>query len=96
MFFRIKHVIDHWDPMGFLQSGRDPDSYDRISRLIAGRIRMDSSAEDIADIMSKVFTKHFGGRDFSVQNCAETARNIYSEINAISMAKTEPLWKETY
>ena len=93
MFFKIKSIIDQWDPKGLLNSGASPDIYDGESRHIANRIRLNSTAEEIAEVMSSVFSKKYHKNDFSVEHCMHTAIKIYSEIHNIPIAKKDPLWK---
>ena len=96
MFFKIKSIIDQWDPKGLIAAGSSPDIYDPESRHIANRIRLNSSPEEIAEVMSSVLSKTFHKNDFSVEHCMHTAQKIFKEIHNIPLAKKDPLWKEEY
>ena len=75
MYHTVKKVIDGLDLYGFFKMGAPSDEYDSESREISLRINVDSSADEIAFIISDVFTKSFS-QDWPPECFIEGARKI--------------------
>lgn len=56
----IKKHIDRYDYMDLLAGGCPDDEFDSESRMVAARISVDSTAEEIAGVLAEVFTQQFG------------------------------------
>ena len=56
----IKKHIDRYDYMDLLAGGCPHDEFDSESRMVAARISVDSTAEEIAGVLAEVFTQQFG------------------------------------
>jgi len=59
----IKEHIDSIDYYSLLSGGAPNDEFDSESRAIAGLISTESTADDIANIITNVFEKAFGNTE---------------------------------
>jgi hypothetical protein len=84
----VKETIDEWNPYTLLGEGAPDDEFDSESRSVAAKINAESSANDIAYIISKVFTSSFG-ESFSYENCIDVANKIKS-----AMSRPRSQWQE--
>jgi hypothetical protein len=90
MFEIVKKAIDEWDPEDLLPPSLpgNEDEYDSESKRIALKIDKESSANDIAHIISKVFIGSFSdSKLFRYENCIEVANKIWSEMSRYISAK---------
>ena len=55
----MKKRIDEYDFMGLLSGGCPADEFDAESRMVAARVRTDSSVEEIAGVLAEVFAEQF-------------------------------------
>jgi len=78
MFKIVKNAIDEFNPYGLLPGAPD-DEFDGESREIAGRINVNSTVEEITEIISKVFLKAFD-EEFDLEDCRILAEKIYTSI----------------
>lgn len=78
MFKSVKKAIDEFNPYSLLPETPN-DEFDNESRKIAGRINVNSTIEEIADIISKVFSRTFD-ESFEIKDCMTTAEKIYESI----------------
>ena len=78
MFKSVKKAIDEFNPYSLLPEPPN-DEFDNESRKIAGRINVNSTIEEIADIISKVFSRTFD-ESFEIKDCMTTAEKIYESI----------------
>ncbi|MDR0905322.1 MAG: hypothetical protein LBN00_03965 [Oscillospiraceae bacterium] len=77
----VKASIDKWDPYGFFPMGAPANEYDGESKLIALEIDSESDINDVAYIVSKVFTSQFGDpKLFCYENCVDVANEINSYL----------------
>ena len=79
MFTIVKNVIDEFNPMGLLPEAPN-DEFNSESRKIAGQISINSTVEEIADIILNVLSKAFDEK-FEYKSCKESAEKIYYAIN---------------
>ncbi|MGI5888542.1 MAG: DUF1871 family protein [Oscillospiraceae bacterium] len=93
LFAAVKKCIDEWDPYGLLLLGAPPDRFDAESRKIAQRIKVNSSAAEIASAVSEVFSKAFYPKDFGKDRCMDVARKIRKTLRSYPIAPEDPLWK---
>jgi hypothetical protein len=77
----VKKIIDEWDPYGLLLAGSPLDEFDGESRSISNKISKENSVNDIAIIISKVFSNSF--EPFSVDECMNIAEKIKKLIMEI-------------
>ena len=76
----VKEAIDQWDKIGLL--GVAPsDEYDGESEYIAAIIKENSSAEEIAEAISHVFSLMFWNRGNSPKHCIWPANLIREEFD---------------
>lgn len=80
MFNIIKKVIDKRDPYGLLATHAPPDEYDSESQQIASLTNENSSIDEIATIISDVFTHSFD-EDFPKGMFIEPAQEIKAAIS---------------
>lgn len=78
MFNIVKESIDEFNPFGLLP--RAPSNeFDNESKKIAAQIKVNSTAGEIAEIISKVLSKAFGMK-FEYEECMPIAEKIYKAI----------------
>lgn len=77
----VKRAIDAWDPYGLLACGAPSDEFDLETMLVCARISPSSSVDEIARVLSMVFSNIFTPRDFSVEACRATAEEIYKGLH---------------
>jgi hypothetical protein len=83
----VKEAIDEWDPYSLLEGGSPDDEFDSESRSVSAGIDAESSATDIAHVVSKVFTSSFG-ESFNPEDCIDVANKIKS-----AMSKPRNQWE---
>jgi hypothetical protein len=79
MFKIVKKAVDEFNPFCLLPDAPD-DEFDSESRDIAGRINVNSTVEEIASIISSVFSRSFD-EIFELKYCMKTAEKIHHSIN---------------
>jgi hypothetical protein len=84
----VKEAVDEWNPYTLLEEGVPDDEFDSESKGIAAKIDAESNTNDIAYIISRVFTISFG-ESFSYESCIDVANKIK---NAMSELKSQ--WQE--
>lgn len=81
MFAIVKRIIDEWNPY-FLLPDAPEDKFDGESAMIQCKINENSSIEEIANVILKVFQEMFVKDDFNMNECLKVARKIKTEIEA--------------
>jgi hypothetical protein len=80
----IKSIIDEWDPIELLITHAPPDEYDYESKEIFDAIQKHNKicAEDLTNIIFRVFTNEFWGDTFTknAEECQEIAEKILSSV----------------
>ena len=79
MFEIVKKAIDEFNPYGLLPEAPS-NEFDSESRKIAGQINVNSTVEEIAEIIASVFSKAFN-ENFEIKECMVTAEKIYKSMN---------------
>ena len=82
LFTAIKDAVDEWNPYSLLPDA-PADEFDGESRMILGRINKNSTAEEIAVIVSDVFSKQFEPRYFQREACLDVAKTIEFNLKNI-------------
>jgi hypothetical protein len=82
IFGIVKEVIDECDPCGLLSLGAPDDEYNLESRKIADRIRKDSTADEIAIVMSDVFNTMFN-KEFPQDYFSREALDIKNSFDKV-------------
>ena len=73
----VKKAIDEWDPYGLLKIGCPSDECDNETKNIERKINCKNSIQDIACIISKVFSSSFNEPNiFSIESCIGIAEKI--------------------
>lgn len=78
MFEIVKKAIDEFNPFDLLPEAPN-DEFDSESRKIAGKININSTVEEIAWIISDVFSKSFD-EIFELRYCMSPAERIYKAM----------------
>jgi len=76
----VKREVDKWNPYGLLPEA-PCDEFDEESRVLAGKLKPNSSLEEIAKAVSAVFSASFEPQSFTVDNCMDVARRIKEGLN---------------
>jgi len=77
LFEIVKKAIDEWDSYNLLKMGCPNDEYDIESKEIANKLNCENNIQDIAYIISDIFSNSFDDpKRFSVENCIEVANKI--------------------
>lgn len=71
MFEIVKKAIDEFNPFALLPDAPN-DEFDRETREIAGQITYNSTVEEIAGIIAKMFLEAFDEK-FEMKECMATA-----------------------
>jgi len=82
IFPTVKSAIDNWNPFGLLPYAPD-DEFDRESREIANQIDNYMNVSDVANIVSKVFSRHFFEEGFVVEDCMDVAKAIHEGLSGL-------------
>lgn len=77
----VKRAINAWDPYGLLACGAPSNEFDLATMLVCARIHPGSSVDEIARVLSVVFSDMFTARDFSIEACRPTAEVIYKGLH---------------
>lgn len=80
MFEVVKKAIDDFNIYNLLPEAPS-DEFDSESRKIASRITVNSTVEEIAAVITDVFSRAFD-ENFKVKDFLGTAKKIYMSINA--------------
>ncbi len=78
----VKRAIDNADPYGLLSCHAPSDEYDIETKEIAEIISENNSAEEIAEIAVKVFSRTFNVK-FSADKFIEAAGEIRRELDKL-------------
>ncbi len=79
LFHIVKQHVDLWNPESLLPHAPD-DEYDIESKKIAEEINENCTAEELAEIISRVFEKGFGG-NYDRERCSGCAEAVYRDLN---------------
>ena len=79
MFEIVKSVVDEWNPYELLPNAPS-DEYDSETIKISQIINKSSNVVEIADIISRVFSKSFN-ENLDIQKCVKPAEKIYELLN---------------
>ena len=80
MFLIVKKAIDEFNLYDLLPEAPS-DEFDIESRKIAKQININSTVEEIAEIIARVFSKAFG-EEFEVKKFMATGEKIYMKIQS--------------
>lgn len=78
MFKIVKKAIDEFNPYGLLPEAPS-NEFDSESREIAEQINVNSTLEEIAEIIAKELSKAFDA-NFDMKKCMVPAEKIYKSI----------------
>lgn len=80
MFQIVKKAIDEFNLYGLLHHAPS-NEFDIESKKIAEQININSTVEEIAEIIARVFSKAFN-EEFKVKEFMATAEKIYMKIQS--------------
>jgi hypothetical protein len=80
IFLIVKGVIDEYDPYGLLSCHAPDNEYDLESAKIAELIDKNSTTDEIATIISEVFT-HMFNKDFPKADFIQAAHDIKNHFD---------------
>lgn len=83
LYQAIKCAVDEWNPYGLLPDAPS-NEFDRESMAIARKISPGDRVEDIAKVVSAIFSSSFEEEGFSIKECSAVAVNIKCKISDIS------------
>jgi hypothetical protein len=76
----VDAVIRDWDSCRLVEDGSPPDEYaEEVARVVAHIPRCRSEAE-LAAAIAAVFSESFESDSFTVANCSEPARLLYTGL----------------
>ncbi|MEE1279503.1 MAG: hypothetical protein UHH95_01560 [Oscillospiraceae bacterium] len=78
MFYKVKEIIDEWDPINLLAMHCPDDEYNDISFSISQKVRTIVNVEDLANYIYDLFGHEFGITTFekTLDDCRIIARKI--------------------
>ena len=80
-FTIIKKIINEWDPYDLISLGAPDDEFENEIIEIILKMKNENNLNDIAVIISDVFTKSFNDHDnFTIEKCIIIANKIEKEI----------------
>jgi len=82
LFEVVKNAVDEWNPYQLLPEA-PANEFDDESAMILAQIKKDSDVDEIATIVSRVFSKAFESQYFCKESCLDVAREIKSNIEKI-------------
>lgn len=82
MFEIVKTTIDNWDPYRLFPHAPE-NEYDTESAMVAAKITVNSSIDDIANIICDVFSQRFFPKDFQIDRCKKVAENLKTALNKL-------------
>ncbi|WP_300380859.1 hypothetical protein [Clostridium sp.] len=78
---KVKMAIDNFDPYCIFPNDYGPyDEYDRESMIIASKIKVDMSKNEIASVIADVFTRWFN-ITYDIEHCLYPTEEIYEYLN---------------
>lgn len=78
---KVKMAIDNFDPYCVFPNDDGPyDEYDRESMIIASKMKVDMSKNEIAAVIADVFTRWFS-KIYDIGDCLYPAGEIYEYLN---------------
>lgn len=80
MFSIVKSIIDNWDPYSLLASHAPQNEFDTESAMVTALINENSSIDEIAIAISKVFSQRFFPEDFPLEKCLNVAEKLKNSI----------------
>ena len=80
IFDIVKEVIDEYDPYGLLSAHAPNDEYDLESRKISKKLNKNNTTDEIATIISEVFTDMFN-KNFPKEDFAGAALDIKNYLD---------------
>lgn len=80
----VERQIRTWDPYGLLAGGAPEDEFDAEIEAVVSRLGVGMSPQDIAGVVSGIFSHTFEPEYFEVNNCKEVAEAIFRAMNARS------------
>lgn len=75
----VKKNVDVWDPLNLFPYAPD-NEYDIESKQIAKQVKLNHTVEELAEIISQVFSEGFG-REYDAKCCSGAAEAIYKDLN---------------
>ena len=82
IFKAVQREVNKWNPYGLLPDA-PPDEFNFESESIARKINYESSAEQIAKIVSRVFSEAFEPQYFTVEKCMNVASGIRAALDKV-------------
>lgn len=86
LFVAVKRAIDEWNPYGLLPEAVS-NEFDRESKAIASKISQNDTVDDIAKIISTIFSSSFESKGFSKRECIDVAKEIKYKISNINQSE---------
>ncbi|WP_394916221.1 DUF1871 family protein [uncultured Robinsoniella sp.] len=80
LFIAVKNAIDKWNPYDLLPEAPS-DEFDSEIKSVAAKISFESSVDDIARVISRVFSSSFEQESFHVNGCLTVAREVKQNID---------------
>ena len=81
-FEAVKSAIDEWNPYSLLPQAPS-DEFDSESRMVWKQIEIDSSIDEIATVVSNVFSEMFEPQYFHKEACLDVAKSIKTNLENI-------------
>ena len=78
----ISRVIAEWDPHALLAAGAPRDEFDAEVGRIATAVSRIQSADEAADVVSRVFSSSFTPQSFTPEACARVGQTLFTELKA--------------
>lgn len=80
LFIIVKNAINKWNPYELLPEA-PADEFDSEIKSVAAKISFESSVDDIARVISRVFSSSFEKESFHVNDCLTVAREVKQNID---------------
>ena len=78
----ISRVIADWDPHALRAAGAPRDEFDAEVARIATAVSRVQSAEEAANVVSRVFSSSFTPQSCTPEACARVGQTLFTELQA--------------
>lgn len=90
MLSLITSVINEWDPYNLVGGGAPKDEFEAEVIRVAAQIPHIKTAEQLAEVVSRVFSAGFAPDPFSIDSCAPVANRLFAVLQAHGFLEPTP------
>jgi hypothetical protein len=81
VFVVARQVINEWDPYGLMACGCPEDEFDSEVNAVIRQLDRIGSAEDAAQVLSRIFSSSFDPEPFTIEQCRPAGQRLYQALS---------------